>query len=110
MYMTTKSALEASVRAWSDAFGGKYEQYEFMRGTTANTVMPGITRTDALYDNDLPGELIEGFEDELVTLQSIPRVAEAEDVADVVGMLCREESRWVPGSVVSAAAGGVSIL
>lgn len=110
MYMTTKAALEASVRAWSDAFGGKYPQYNFMNGTTANTVMPGITRTDALYNNNLPQELVKAFEDELVTLQSIPRVAQVEDVADVVGMLCREESRWVTGSVVSADAGGVSIL
>ena len=110
MYMTTKAALEATVRAWSDAFGGKYAQYEFMKGTTANTVMPGITRTDALYNNNLPAELIQQFEGEFTTLQSIPGVARPEDVADVVGMLCREESRWVTGSVVSADAGGVSIL
>ena len=110
MYMTTKSALEATVRAWSDAFGGKYAQYEFMKGTTANTVMPGITRTDALYNNNLPAELIQQFESEFTTLQSIPGVAMPEDVADVVGMLCKEESRWVTGSVVSADAGGVSIL
>ena len=110
MYMATKSAGEALCRAWSDAFGGKYAEYAFMAGTTANAVMPGITRTDGLYNNNLPPELIKEFESEFLTLQSIPRVAMPEDIADVVGVLCREESRWITGSVVGADGGGMSIL
>ena len=81
-----------------------------MTGTTANAVMAGITRTDALYNNNLPAELIESFENEFVPSQSIPRIALPEDVADVVGLLCREESRWITGSVVGADGGGMKIL
>lgn len=110
MYMATKSANEAMCRCWADAFGGKNEQYAFMAGTTANAVMPGLTRTDVLYNNNLPEELIKSFENELIPLQSIPRVAMPEDVADVVGLLCREESRWITGSVIGADGGGISIL
>ena len=81
-----------------------------MAGTTANAVMPGITRTDALYNNNLPEDLIKQFEIEFLDLQSIPRVAMPEDIADVVGLLCKEESRWITGSVVGADGGGMSIL
>lgn len=73
MYMATNSGGEALCRGWSDAFGGKYPQYAFMAGTTANTVMPGITRTDAVYNNNLPDELIQQLEGELLPSQSITR-------------------------------------
>lgn len=110
MYMTTKSALEASIRAWADAFGGKYPQYGFMKGTTANSLMPGITRTEALYGGGLPEEVVAAFENEFVPAQALPRVGEVEDVAEVVGLLVREEGRWVTGGVVGADGGGASIL
>ena len=109
MYMATKSAQESLCRAWSDAFGGKYpEQYGFMAGTTANAVMVGLTRTEAVYSYS--EEIIKKVEEEFVPGQSIPRVGEVGDVAEVVGLLCREESRWITGSVVSADGGGVHVL
>ena len=110
MYMATKSAGESLCRAWADAFGGKFSDYAFMAPTTANAVMPGLTRTDAVYNNNIPQHIISSFEQEFVPDQSIPRVANPEDVADVVGLLCREESRWITGSVISADGGGLSIL
>jgi 3-oxoacyl-[acyl-carrier protein] reductase len=108
--MASKAAMEAAVRSWADAFGGKNPEFAFMAGTTANTVMVGITRTDAVYNNGIPEDVIKSFENEFVPSQGIPRVGWPEDVADVVGLLCREESRWITGSVVSADGGGVSIL
>ena len=109
MHMATKSAQESLCMAWSDAFGVKYAQYAFMAGTTANSVMPGLTRTDAVYGIGLSEEINKKVEEEFLPDQSIPRIGEAEDVADVVGMLCREESRWITGSVISADGGGVHI-
>jgi NAD(P)-dependent dehydrogenase (short-subunit alcohol dehydrogenase family) len=108
--MVSKSANESMCRSWSAAFGGRNEQFAFMAGTTANAVMAGLTRTGAVYDNNIPEDVIKSFEDEFVTPQDIPRVGLPEDVADVVGLLCREESRWITGSVVSADGGGISIL
>jgi 3-oxoacyl-[acyl-carrier protein] reductase len=110
MYMAVKAANEALCRSWADAFGGKHEKFAFMAGTTANSVSVGLTRTDGVYGIGLPDELIKGIEGEFLPAQSIPRVGSPEDVADVVGLLCREESRWITGSVVSADGGAVSIL
>lgn len=72
--------------------------------------MVGLTRTDSVYNSGIPEDVLKGFEDEFVAPQDIPRVGMPEDVADVVGLLCREESRWITGSVVSADGGGISIL
>ena len=106
--MATKSAAESLCRAWADAFGGKYADYAFMAGTTANSVMVGLTRTDAIYS--LPEQLIKSIEEEIVPTQSLPHVAEVGEVADVVGLLCSEQARWITGSVVGADGGGVMIL
>lgn len=108
--MATKSANEAMCRSWAQAFGGKNENFAFMAGTTANTVMVGLTKTDAVFGSGLSDETVNGFMDEFVPSQAIPRVGMPEDVADVVGLLCREESRWITGSVVGADGGGMSIL
>ncbi len=110
MYMATKAAGEALCRSWSDAFGGKHPQYAFMAGTTANSIMVGLTKTGLVSDEDYPAEVIKAFEDEFVPSQSIPRFGMPEDVAEVVGLLCREEARWITGSAVSADGGGLKIL
>ena len=82
-----------------------------MAGTTANTVMAGITQTDSVFANpNVPPDVVDKFVQEFVPEQAIPRVGTPEDVADVVGLLCREESRWITGSVVGADGGGISIL
>ena len=48
--------------------------------------------------------------EEILPNPAIPRVAEAEDGADVVGLLCSEDARWTTRSVVSADGGGIKIL
>lgn len=108
MYMATKSAGESLCRAWADAFGGKHPEYAFMAGTTANSVLVGMTGTEAI--TNMPKDIIDSFSAELVGMQSIPRMGKPEDVAEVVGLLCSEQSRWITGSVVSADGGGVNIL
>ena len=82
--------------------------FYFMAGTTANAVMPGVTRTDAF--NRHAQEEFDKVRQEYLPLQSMPRVREPEDVADVVGLLCRKDARWITGSVIFADRGGTKIL
>ena len=79
-----------------------------MAGTTANTVMVGLTRTDAISRHGQ--EFLDKIMQEYMPLQSIPRVGEPEDVAGVVGLLCSTDARWITGSVVCADGGGINIL
>jgi 3-oxoacyl-[acyl-carrier protein] reductase len=78
-----------------------------MAGTTANAVTVGITQTDSLMR--CPPEALDGFKQEFMPLQSLPRFGQPEDVADVVGLLCSRDARWITGTVVSASGGGIKI-
>jgi len=82
-------------------------QFAFMAGTTANSVTVGLTETDSILM--CPAGALEGFKNEFLPLQSIPRMGQPDEVADVVGMLCRRDARWITGSVVSASGGGIKI-
>lgn len=79
-----------------------------MAGTTANSVMVGLTRTDAI--NRHGAEFLERIQREWLPQMSMPRVAEPEDVADAVGLLCSRDARWITGGVVGVDGGGVKIL
>jgi NAD(P)-dependent dehydrogenase (short-subunit alcohol dehydrogenase family) len=107
MYAAGKSAGESLCRTWSQAFGGKDERYAFMAGTTANAVTAGLTETDAVMD--CGPEVVKTFQDEFFPLQSIPKFGQPEDVADVVGMLCGNDGRWITGSVISASGGCIKM-
>ncbi|KAE9377668.1 NAD(P)-binding protein [Stipitochalara longipes BDJ] len=107
MYAAGKSAGESLCRTWSQAFGGREEKFSFMAGTTANAVAVGLTQTDAVLQ--CPPDILEGFKQEFLPLQSSPKFAQPEDVADVVGLLSSRDARWITGSVVSASGGGIKI-
>ncbi|KAF2424846.1 NAD(P)-binding protein [Tothia fuscella] len=107
MYSAGKAAGESLCRSWAQAFGGKEDEFAFMAGTTANSVMVGLTKTDAVMS--CPPDMIEGFKKEFLPLQSMPGLGEPEDVADVVGLLCSRDARWITGCVVSASGGGIKI-
>jgi 3-oxoacyl-[acyl-carrier protein] reductase len=78
-----------------------------MAGTTANAVTVGLTQTDSVMQ--CPPDALEGFKNEFLPLQSVPRFGQPEDVADVVGLLCSADARWITGQVVSASGGGVRL-
>ncbi|WZH46961.1 uncharacterized protein QYS62_008089 [Fusarium acuminatum] len=107
LYAAGKSAGESLCRTWAQAFGGKDERYAFMAGTTANSVTAGLTQTDAVMD--CGPEAVKSFQDEFFPTQSIPRFGQPDDVADVVGLLCGNDGRWITGSVISASGGGIKI-
>lgn len=56
-----------------------------------------------------PPEAVEGFKEEFLPMQSLPKFGQPEDVADVVSLLCSREARWITGTVVSASGGGIKI-
>jgi 3-oxoacyl-[acyl-carrier protein] reductase len=74
-----------------------------MAGTTANSILVGLTSTDVV--NNLPDEFIEMIKNEFIPRQDIPRYGEAEEVADAVSMLCGKESRWITGQTISVNGG-----
>lgn len=78
-----------------------------MAGTTANAVAVGLTETESVMQ--CPPEALERFKQEFLPLQSIPRLGQPEEVADVVGLLCGRDARWITGTVVSASGGGIKI-
>jgi 3-oxoacyl-[acyl-carrier protein] reductase len=79
-----------------------------MAGTTANSVVVGLTQTDAVMDCGT--EMVDNFKAEFFPTQSIPRFGQPEDVADVVGLLCGYDARWLTGQAVSASGGGIKVL
>lgn len=107
MYAAGKSAGESLCRTWAQAFGGREERFAFMAGTTANAVTVGLTQTEAVMN--CPPEAVEGFKEEFLPMQSLPKFGQPEDVADVVSLLCSREARWITGTVVSASGGGIKI-
>ena len=78
-----------------------------MTGTTANAVTVGLTQTDSVMM--CPPDILEVFKQEFITLQSIPKFGQPEDVADVISLLCSRDARWITGSVISASGGGITI-
>jgi len=78
-----------------------------MVGTTANAVTVGLTETDSVMQ--CPPDALEKFKQEFIPLQSLPRFGQPNEVADVVGLLCSRNARWITGSVISASGGGIKI-
>ena len=79
-----------------------------MEGTTANAVTVGLTQTDSVMK--CPPDMLEVFKEEFITLQSSPKFGQPEDVADVVGMLCSRDARWITAVVVTKLGGDLPLL
>lgn len=80
-----------------------------MMGTTVNAISVGLTNSDAW--KSMPEAVQKAVLDkDLPTISVGPRIAECEDIADIVGFLVSEKSRWVSGSVIGATGGAVKIL
>jgi NAD(P)-dependent dehydrogenase (short-subunit alcohol dehydrogenase family) len=100
VYSGSKVALEAFTRVMAAEFGPKY-------GVTVTAVNPGPVATD-MYLNapDEVRRMMDGF------AKSVPagsRMGTPEDIADIVGFLATDSSRWITGNVVTANGGMVMI-
>ncbi|OJJ35408.1 hypothetical protein ASPWEDRAFT_155162 [Aspergillus wentii DTO 134E9] len=92
VYCASKAALEGLTRSWAAELG--------MAGHTVNQVNPGPTATEML--ENIPGEIVDMQKAQTPVERRIGRV---DDVAQVVGWLGSEESRWITGQVVAATGG-----
>lgn len=105
MYATCKAAIESLTRAWAHELGKR----PGMQGTTVNAVLVGLTGTDGF--NRTPDERKRrAIAREAAAALVAERIAYPEDIADVVGLLASEASRWISGSVISANGGAVKVL
>lgn len=97
-------------RTYAAAFGGHHAEFDFMAGTTANSVMVGLTETAWTKNGAVSQEVLDAFKEYWHPRQCIPGMAQPEDVADVIGMLCSREARWITASKVCADGGSVKII
>lgn len=100
IFNATKAGLESLSRSWA------LELPLSFPGTTVNAVSVGLTDTPGL--RGFPAAAVEALKKARLPKVKVlegGRLGYAEDVADVVGWLCSEKSRWVTGSVVAANGG-----
>lgn len=92
VYAASKAAVEAFTRCWSEDLG--------KRGITVNTVSPGMTETDLLMEVT-PEDALE----RMARLSPFNRLGQPRDIADVVALLCYEDSRWLTAQNILANGG-----
>ncbi|ORY16734.1 hypothetical protein BCR34DRAFT_556525 [Clohesyomyces aquaticus] len=100
IFNATKAGLEALARAWAVELPISFP------GSTVNAVSVGLTDTPGL--RVFPAAAVEALKGQRVPKVKVVeggRMGYPEDVADVVGWLCSEKSRWQSGSVVAANGG-----
>ena len=89
MYAGTKGALEQFTLAASKELG--------KRGIVCNTVSPGATHTDLYH-----GLVSEAAREAAKQRSPFKRLAEPQDIADVVAFLASDGARWVSGQNIRA--------
>lgn len=71
------------------------------RGITVNAVAPGFTETGATR----PLFTVEKVREWASSFSVFNRIAQPEDIADVVGFLASDDARWVSGQTIDASGG-----
>jgi 3-oxoacyl-[acyl-carrier protein] reductase len=100
LFNATRAAMESLVWSWA------IERPLSFPGTTVNAVSIGLTDTSGL--RAFPAAAVQTLREQRVDkVKGVEggRMGQAEDVADVVGWLVSEKSRWVSESVVAANGG-----
>jgi NAD(P)-dependent dehydrogenase (short-subunit alcohol dehydrogenase family) len=96
VYSSSKAAVEAFTRVMAAEFGPKY-------GINVTAVNPGPVATDMYLS--VPEDLKKGLEEIVKATPAEARMGTPEDIADIVGFLASEQSRWITGNVVTANGG-----
>ncbi|KAF2704817.1 short-chain dehydrogenase [Pleomassaria siparia CBS 279.74] len=105
VYAASKAALECLMRKWADELGTHPTTY----GTTFNSISVGFTKTESY--RRIPMEMRDWLTaSDAAEVAVGNRIGEVQDVADVVGLLAGEKSRWISGSVVDASGGKAKIM
>lgn len=90
-YSTSKAALLGMTKALALEAG--------QRGVTVNAVLPGVIDTDAMTDVD------PRFTERLISLTSLQRIGQPEEVAALVKFLASDEASYVTGALISVDGG-----
>lgn len=96
-YCATKAALEGVTKVWALELGQKY-------GATVNCVNPGPVATDMWLRDTDPAVLAE-WDTKMKETPAAPRIADVDDIAQIVAFLSEEASRWSTGSTMNANGG-----
>jgi 3-oxoacyl-[acyl-carrier protein] reductase len=86
-YAATKGAIDTLVKQFAAALGPK--------GIRVNAVAPGVVETDMSTFTKT-----EAGRDAALGMQALKRIAQPDDIADVVAFLASNEARWVTGDTV----------
>ncbi|OJJ98614.1 hypothetical protein ASPACDRAFT_1857134 [Aspergillus aculeatus ATCC 16872] len=97
-YVAAKGAIESLTRSLATELGHKYN-------ATVNCVSPGPVDTELWQRSISDAEVRKDWERVVKSTPAAPRVADVDDIAQVVAFLVEEGSRWVTGSVVNANGG-----
>ncbi|WP_323991598.1 SDR family oxidoreductase [Nguyenibacter sp. L1] len=87
-YAATKGAIDTLVRHFALALGE--------RGIRVNAVAPGVVvtdMTDVIVKTDVGRRTVLG-------MQALKRIAEPDDVGDVIAFLASDEARWITGETI----------
>ncbi|GME33287.1 Gluconate 5-dehydrogenase [Neofusicoccum parvum] len=98
VYSACTGGMESATRSLARELGHKYN-------ATVNCVMPGPVNTDLWAKAISNPEAQEAWKGPIRDTPAAPRIAEPDDVAQIVAFLCEERSRWTTGSVVNATGG-----
>jgi NAD(P)-dependent dehydrogenase (short-subunit alcohol dehydrogenase family) len=96
-YCATKAAIEGVTRVWAQELGQKH-------GATVNCVNPGPVKTD-MWLRDTDPEVLKEWDSKMKEIPAGPRIADVDDIAQIVAFLSEEASRWSTGSTVNANGG-----
>ena len=94
LYCSSKAAIEGLTRCYAAELG--------TQGHTVNTACPGPVPTDVL--KGIPQEIVEN---QMKNTPMENRLGSTDDIAQVVGWLAEESSRWVTGQAISASGGNM---
>ena len=91
-YASTKGAVSTLVKQFASALGE--------RGIRVNGIAPGVVATDmsSFVKTD-------GGRDYTLSIQALKRIAQPEDIADVVTFLASDDSRWITGDILEVGGG-----
>lgn len=89
-YSASKSALDTISRNLATVWGVKY-------GVTVNTISVGATATDAIKDAIEAGGPT--FEEMLNQVSLLKRIAEPQEVADIVAFVASPSASWITGKL-----------
>ncbi len=88
IYSATKAAVEQMTRVFSKEIG---------RGISVNAIAPGPTATELFLDGKSE-ELVA----RLASLNAFNRIAQPEDITNIILFLASDDSKWISGQIIYA--------